>query len=291
MAKPLDYLGELNRDSSRPASEQIAAILRAAIRSGRLEPGERLPSQTELASHYQVARETVKSAQRLLEAERLIVRRQGQGVSVRMRPQRAVSLRPQIEAAFEQPNVTIDFAGFSGETLKNALIEVLDKVRAGLLTPESVQIRVMATDTSGDRLALPRRVGAGEADADLQKRSDRIMRRAIDSLLDEVQEIADMGLVSSISAQVRVHEFTPWFKMYILNREEMFFGFYPVKENTAHISGEAIPIYDLLGKDSNLFFHSAQDDDESSDSPRFIADAQEWFDSLWNTLAREYTND
>ena len=287
MGKPLDYLGELNRDSSRPASEQIAAILRAAIRSGRLEPGERLPSQTELANHYEVARETVKSAQRILEAERLIVRRQGQGVSVRMRPQRAVSLRPQIEAAFEQPNVTIDFAGFSGETLKNAVVEVLDKVRAGLLTPESVQIRVMATDTSADHLALPRRIGAGEADAALRKRSDRILRRSLDTLLDDVQEISDLGLVPSITAEVRVHEFTPWFKMYILNREEMFFGFYPIKENTAHISGESVPIYDLLGKDSKLFFHSAHDE-ENPDSPRFIADAQEWFDSLWTTLTREY---
>lgn len=291
MSKPLDYLGELNRDSSRPPSEQMAGILRAAIRSGRLEPGERLPSQTELANHYQVARETVKAAQRVLEAERLIVRRQGQGVSVRMRPQRAVSLRPQIEAAFEQSIVTIDFAGFSGETLKNSVIEVLDKVRAGLLAPESVRIRVMATDTSADRLALPRRIGAGEADTALKKRSDRITRRSLDTLLDEVQEIADLGLVPSISAEVRVHEFTPWFKMYILNQEEMFFGFYPVKENTAHIGGEEIPIYDLLGKDSKLFFHSANDDEDASDSPGFIAEAQEWFDSLWTTLTYEYTND
>lgn len=291
MSTPLDYLGELNRDSSRPPSEQIAGILRAAIRSGRLDPGERLPSQTELANHYQVARETVKSAQRALEAERLIVRRQGQGVSVRMRPQRAVSLRPQIEAAFEQPAVTIDFAGFSGETLKNSVIEVLDKVRAGLLAPESVRIRIMATDTSADRLALPRRIGAGEADAALKKRSDRITRRSLDTLRDEVQEIADLGLVPSISAEVRVHEFIPWFKMYILNSEEMFFGFYPVKENRAHIGGEEIPIYDLLGKDSKLFFHSANDDEETSDSSRFIAEAQEWFDSLWSTLTYEYTND
>lgn len=291
MSKRLDYLGELNRDSSRPASEQIASILRAAIRSGVLEPGERLPSQSELANHYKVARETVKAAQRLLEAERLIVRRQGQGVSVRVRPQRAVSLRPQIEAAFEQPNVTIDFAGFSGETLKNSLIEVLDKVRAGMLTPESVRIRVMATDTAGERLALPRRIGASEADPDIKKRSDRIARRSLETLIDEVQEISDLGLIPSISAEVRVHEFTPWFKMYILNREEMFFGFYPVKENTAHIKGEAVPIYDLLGKDSKLFFHSANDDEDDSDSPRFIAEAQEWFDALWNTLAREYTND
>lgn len=52
MNAPMDYLGELDPDSSRPASEQIATILRAAIQSGRLAAGERLPSQTDLASHY-----------------------------------------------------------------------------------------------------------------------------------------------------------------------------------------------------------------------------------------------
>lgn len=288
MSAPLDYLGELDPDSPRPASEQIAGFLRAAIRTGRLEPGERLPSQTELASHYQVARETVKAAQRILEAERLIVRRQGSGVSVRMKPQRAVSLRPQIEAAFEQPHVTIDFAGFSGETLKNAIIEILDKVRAGILTPESVRIRILVTDTRGETMALPRRVGADSADPALQNRSDRISRRSLDTILDEVYEIEAHGLIGSISTEVRVHDFTPWFKMYILNDQEMFFGFYSIQENVARIDGESVPIYDLLGKDTALFFHSANDDSDTSDGPKIVAEGQAWFESMWNTLAREY---
>lgn len=285
----MDYLGELDPDSSRPASEQIATILRAAIQSGRLAAGERLPSQTDLASHYQVARETVKSAQRALENERLIVRRQGSGVSVRIRPERAVALRPQIEAAFDQPNVTIDFAGFSGETLKNALVEILDKIRAGLLTPQTVHIRMLLMDTQSESLAVPRRVGTSVADPAVRQRSERITRRSIDPLLEEIEEIADRGVIDSITAEARVHEFTAWFKMYILNQEEMFFGLYPITEHAVKLDEEKkTPIYDLMGKDSSLFFHSANDDEDSSDSPRFIQEAQNWFDSLWSTLAHPY---
>jgi len=65
-------------------------------------------------------------------------------------------LRPHIEAAFERPHVTIDFAGFSGETLRDALAEVLDKVRAGRLAPESIAIRVLVSDTAAP-MTLPAR--------------------------------------------------------------------------------------------------------------------------------------
>jgi hypothetical protein len=47
-------------------------------------------------------------------AERLLISRQGSGVFVRAQTELPVGLRPHIEAAFEQPHVRIDFAGFSG---------------------------------------------------------------------------------------------------------------------------------------------------------------------------------
>ena len=72
-------LAVIDPDDPRPASQQIANQLRAAILTGRFRPGERLPSQNELADRYAVARETVKAALRLLREERLIVSRQGSG--------------------------------------------------------------------------------------------------------------------------------------------------------------------------------------------------------------------
>lgn len=115
------------RTDSRPASQQIASHLRAAILTRKYVPGERLPSQYELAERYDVARETVKTALRILRDEGLIVIRQGSGAYVRSQTERPVGLRPHLEAAFERGQVTIDFAGFSGETLHGALQEPLDR--------------------------------------------------------------------------------------------------------------------------------------------------------------------
>src|SRR3954470_20228205 len=148
MAANLDYLGDLDPDDPRQASQQIANKLRAAILTRKLAPGDRLPSQPDLATRYGVARETVKRALELLRSERLIVTRQGSGAFVRAQTQRAVELRPHIEAAFERPRVSIDFAGFSGETLRNALTEALDKVRAGSFTPETLVVRILISDMS-----------------------------------------------------------------------------------------------------------------------------------------------
>src|SRR5256886_13340279 len=110
MADELDYLGELDPDDPKQASQQIANKLRAAILTRRLGPGDRLPSQPELATRYGVARETVKRALEILRADHLIVTRQGSGAFVRAQTQRAVELRPHHEAAFQRPPLAIDLA-------------------------------------------------------------------------------------------------------------------------------------------------------------------------------------
>lgn len=282
----MDALGELDPDDPRTPSQQIAHKLRAAILTGKLQPGERLPSQPDLATRYGVARETVKAALRVLQGDRLIISRQGSGSYVRAQTERPVGLRPHIEAAFESPHVSIDFAGFSGETLHNTLIEILDKVRAGRLTPESLKIRIMMCDTSAP-MALPRRVGTDTAEAAIRERADRITRRAVEGIVDAVHEIADLGLIKSASAEVRVHEITPAFKLYILNSEEVFYGLYPVMKHTIRLNGDSAEIYDLMGKDTTLF-HFSSNDDETSNGPQFVKEARGWYDALWSTLARGY---
>ena len=72
VAEDLDYLGQLDPDDPKQASQQIANKLRAAILTRKFQPGERLPSQNDLAERYGVARETVKSALRILREDRLV---------------------------------------------------------------------------------------------------------------------------------------------------------------------------------------------------------------------------
>lgn len=60
----------------------LAHRLRDDVRTGRLKPGDRLPSFVELRSEHSISRGTVEKVHAVLEREGLIVREQGRGVFV-----------------------------------------------------------------------------------------------------------------------------------------------------------------------------------------------------------------
>lgn len=72
--------------SDRPVYRQIADVLRGAIESGKLAPGERIPSEAELMRRFDVAQGTVRNALGLLRGEGLVQAEHGRGVFVRERP-------------------------------------------------------------------------------------------------------------------------------------------------------------------------------------------------------------
>ena len=275
----------LDPDDPRPPYVQIANALRATILTRSLAPGEQLPSGSELARRYGVARQTVQQAFRVLRDEGLIVSRQGSGVFVRARTERPVGLRPHVERAFARTDVTIDFAGFSGETLHGVLQEPLDKIRDGRLSPKTISIRALVADTSVP-WTLPCRVDNLADDPDFRERARQISERHLSALVASVQELADFGLVEKVSAETRAHNCAPMFKLYILNNEEAFFGFYPVVEHAVSLKGETRPIYDLMGKDTVLF-HQEVSEDGSAPGTQYVQQAQLWFDSMWNTISHE----
>jgi len=275
----------LDPDDPRPPYQQVANALRAAILTRKLAAGEKLPSGTELARHYGVARMTIQQAIRLLRDEGLVVSRQGSGVFVRERTARAIALRPNIERAFAQPKVSVDFAGFSGETLHGVMQEPLDKIRAGQLVPDSIDIRILIPDTSRS-WAIPCRTEDLADEPAFRQRAEGITRRHTDAIIESVAELADLGLVRSAAARVRVHGSSPMFKLYILNRAEAFFGFYPITEHAVTLHGQTVAMYDLMGKDATMFHHETGDDPDTV-SGQFLAQAQGWFDSMWATVSRE----
>lgn len=276
---------DLDRDDPRPPYQQVANALRAAILTRKFAPGDKLPSGPQLAERYGVARMTVQQAIRLLRDEGLIVSRQGSGVFVRERTQRPVDLRSHLEAAFEQPKVTVDFAGFSGETLHGVITEPLDKIRAGRLRPESVSVRLLVPDTSIP-WSLPAKVDDMSDSPAFRDRAARITQRHTLAIVDAVNELAELGLVPDASAQVRSYPAVPLFKLYILNEAEVFFGYYPVQEHTVTLDGEPTAIWDLMGKDAILFQHVADADDEAMSS-QYVKQSRMWFDSIWTTVARD----
>ncbi|NAS23924.1 UTRA domain-containing protein [Herbidospora sp. NEAU-GS84] len=73
--------------SDRPVFKQIADHLREAMNGPALPPGSKVPSESQLMTHYGVARMTIRNALQLLQSEGLTVAEHGKGVFVRSRPQ------------------------------------------------------------------------------------------------------------------------------------------------------------------------------------------------------------
>ncbi|GLY21836.1 winged helix-turn-helix domain-containing protein [Micromonospora sp. NBRC 101691] len=67
---------------SEAAYLQVARDIREQISSGRLKPGDKLPSFSALCEHYDVSNTVIRAAMLLLKAEKLIDGRQGKGVYV-----------------------------------------------------------------------------------------------------------------------------------------------------------------------------------------------------------------
>jgi DNA-binding transcriptional regulator YhcF (GntR family) len=278
----------LDPDDPRSPYIQVSNLLRAAILTKKLAPGEKLPSQAQLADRYGVARMTIQQALRVLREENLIVSRQGSGVFVRERTARPVGLRPHVEAAFGQPQVRIDFSGYTAETLHNAIQEPLDKIRDGRLTPRSIHLRLLLSDMTRP-IALPSRAGTDPGDDPrIRARMAKTAERYAGGIRESLSELAHLGLVEEAATQIRVHSSAPLFKLYLLNATELFFGFYPVVQHELEIDGQSIPTFDPMGKDTALFHHTAETDPEALSS-QYVAEAAAWFDSIWTTIARPTT--
>ncbi|WIV60009.1 GntR family transcriptional regulator [Amycolatopsis nalaikhensis] len=278
-------MDELDPDDPRPPFQQVAAVLKAAILTGAYQPGDRLPSYTELASQYGVAVMTAQKAVGVLRDEGLVVSRQGKGSFVRQRTERSVGLRPHVEAIFDSGAVAIDFAGFSGETLHGVISEPLDKVRSGRLQANSLQIRILLPDLSKP-VGLPALAPEGVDSPDVRKRAERIVQRSTQGIVETVEELAALGLVESATAQVRTYHSAPLFKLFLLNQTEAFFGFYPVLQHSVAIAGQPVEIFDPMGKDA-ILFHYAKSEDADSVDTQYVEQAQRWFDSVWNSVAKD----
>jgi DNA-binding transcriptional regulator YhcF (GntR family) len=273
----------LDPDDPRAPYIQVASALRAAILTKKLQPGDKLPSGNQLAERYGVARMTVQTAIRVLREEGLVVSRQGSGVFVRERTARPVGLRPVMERAFQRPEVTIDFFGFTAETLLGAVQEPLDKIRAGAAAPESIAIRILVPDSTKPA-ALPCRAEDLADDPAFRERSYAMAQRHTEAIVDAVHELDELGLIGSATVELRVHQLAPLFKAFILNRDEVFIGFYPVARRQVKLRAEPHDVYDLMGKDVTLFHHATNDDDTSTGT-QYVEQLRAWFETIWTTVA------
>lgn len=76
-------LTEIDRESFEPAYNQLANILRRKIATGAYRPGDRLPSEAELCSQYQVSTITSRRAIKMLVTQDIVTAIQGRGTFVK----------------------------------------------------------------------------------------------------------------------------------------------------------------------------------------------------------------
>jgi GntR family transcriptional regulator, transcriptional repressor for pyruvate dehydrogenase complex len=141
----------LNPVATERVSDVIAERLSAAIRDGTLKPGDRLPTEAELAREFQVGRTSVREGLQKLRAHGLIESRKGLGAFV------------------TEPPASDPLADFARWTASDpAAIEQLVEARVALETLAAALAALRATETEIDDLErLNIEHGAAEDTADL----------------------------------------------------------------------------------------------------------------------------
>ncbi|MGW4561440.1 winged helix-turn-helix domain-containing protein [Streptomyces sp. NPDC004561] len=284
--------------SQRPHAShgEIADELRSRIRSGLLRPGQRMPTQAELADEFGVERGAVRQALRILQSEQLLTNvskgspaRVAAGPAA-LRPPAGpaappqptmVGLAPRIAAAFAAPHVEIDAICLTSVSLTLAVGEPLRQIHAERLKPAKIDVRVLLPSRDID-LAFPAPVDAD--DGGLLHRRWLAQRNAQGMVLR--QNLLALRTTHGIDVRVsfRALPFTPPVKLYLLNGREALFAYYTLKRRERQIGHEHLELYDADGTRSMLF---AFPQGAGLRDTTFVEQCNLWFDSLWETISSD----
>jgi DNA-binding transcriptional regulator YhcF (GntR family) len=285
-------------NGSRAPYLRIADELRGEILDGRFQVGERIPSQAELEDRFQVSRPTIQRALGVLRDDGYIDNQRGRPSEVLsweepadvalahfQQPEAApVSLRTHIAQAFEEKNVTIDAYSLTTETLSRALISPLQRVQIRELNPSSVKLRVLlpSLDT---RLAIPRLVDDPEDERPLWRVRQLVRAHAL-AMRTSFTALAELRPDVEQSVEFRTVSITPVLKLYLVNGRTALSGYYQVVEREVDFGKRGRgAIYDVLGIYAKLFAYRYAPAKPDSRDSQFVTQSQEWFDSLWSTIA------
>ncbi|MEV8560946.1 GntR family transcriptional regulator [Streptomyces sp. NPDC051917] len=283
--------------SQRPHTSHgdIADELRSRIRAGLLQPGQRMPTQAELAVEFGVERGAVRQALRILQSERLLTNvSKGSPATVAAVPgpvrfpagptappqPTMVGLAPRIAEAFAAPHVRIDALCLTAVSLTLAIGEPLRQIHAGRLKPAKIDVRVLLPSRDID-LAFPAPVAD---DHGLLHRRWLSQRNAQGMVLRQNL----LALLTTHGVDVRVSfralPFTPPVKLYLLGDSEALFAYYTLKRREREIEHEHLELYDADGTRSMLFAFERRAGERDA---AFVEQSRLWFDALWETISSE----
>ncbi|MFH8221372.1 winged helix-turn-helix domain-containing protein [Streptomyces sp. NPDC018057] len=278
--------------SRRRSPQEIADTLRERIRAGELRPGDRLPTQAELAEEFGVERGAVRQALRSLQSDGLLSNvskgsppRIADAAPVREEPQPTmVGLAPRLTEVFAGPRVRIDVVCHTAETLMVAMGEPLRLIHEGRMRPDSIDVRVLVPSRN-IALAFPVSVdGPGEDDAvhrrwlEMRNAQGQVLRHNLLSLR------ATHGI--DVRVTFRALPFTPPVKLYLLGGEEALMGYYTLTRRAEDWGEQTLDMYDALGSKSLLFSFTRRAGHRDA---AFVEESQKWFDALWETITTDLT--
>ncbi|MCX4828412.1 MULTISPECIES: winged helix-turn-helix domain-containing protein [unclassified Streptomyces] len=287
-------------NAPRPTAEEIADALRKRIIGGELRAGERLPTQAALAREFGVERGTVRNALQLLRSEGLLANTGKGSPPTVSRPERQSPpgaqaarsiLGPRLVAAFEAPQVYVDVASLTGETLVTALGEPLRKVYEKKLRPESVRVRMVVPRPGGD-VDYPAPAAGWGVDDKLDtavKQRSRIQWTSQQMVLDNTfKRLRDNGV--DVSFEFRFVSGVPTRKVYLLNRQEVLVGHYVPdrfeREIDDYEGADTVELVDVEGFETEMFpFERSNGEDHAA----FVDGEQAMFDGLWEHVAQQRT--
>ncbi|MFD6289265.1 GntR family transcriptional regulator [Streptomyces sp. NPDC060205] len=289
--------------SGESTQARVERVLREQLENGTYPLKARVPPQRQLADEFGVSRDTVQRALARLTEDGLIETRRGSGTRVirvpnsRPHPPQSqrpgsASLKPLIEQAFRQPEVSLDVATLTAETLLRHLRNQHELIAfEGASAPEKLRIRMLLPWTT-ERLAYPR---ARKAEDTRIWERWRTMVRENGIQLDELTA-GFTGLGVETEVEIRHLPMTPQFKLYVINDEHMLFGPYAVLPRMIRVpreghpdKDEAIDSLDVLGLGATLSYHRLEADEGTHDSV-FFTSMREWFSSNWDTVAGSFAS-
>lgn len=121
----------------RPRYLFVIEQIKTKIKDGELEPGERLPSETDFAKELRVSRNTLREALRILEEENIIIRKHGIGTFVNKRPvfsgglEELFSITDMIKREEKVPGTELLFTGYvdpHSDDIKELLLDEHEQV-------------------------------------------------------------------------------------------------------------------------------------------------------------------
>lgn len=109
----MERLFQINQQLNIPIYQQLVDRVRAAVKKGELEPGQKLPTVQELADSLGVAKGTVKRAYDELEHNGLLEKIQGRGTFICYQPANSTSRKERAMAAIDGLLDELEEMGFS----------------------------------------------------------------------------------------------------------------------------------------------------------------------------------